>query len=138
VGAPHGAASTLSWGSCTYHIIAGANMEYIQRLSGVAIGTIIPGHMQQLLRAYIPNDRYAALAAGHELPDRARGAALFADISGFTPLTAAFAREYGFFRGAEEMTDNMKRIYEALVTEAHRFGGSVVSFCGDAIICWIG
>jgi class 3 adenylate cyclase len=79
---------------------------------------------------------YAALAAGHELPDRARGAALFADISGFTPLTAALAREYGPFRGAEEMTGNMSRIYEVLVAETHRFGGSVVSFCGDAIICW--
>ena len=37
--------------------------------------------------AYIPGDRRRALAAGVELPDRVHGAALFADISGFTPLT---------------------------------------------------
>ena len=40
--------------------------------------------MESLL-AFIPEDRRLALAAGHELPDRARGSVLFADISGFTP-----------------------------------------------------
>ena len=36
---------------------------------------------------YIPMDRRLALARGEPLPDRTHGAALFADISGFTPLT---------------------------------------------------
>ena len=35
--------------------------------------------------AYIPRDRRWALHHGHALPDRVRGSALFADISGFTP-----------------------------------------------------
>lgn len=39
------------------------------------------------LSAYIPQDRLRALAAGESLPDRTTGSALFADISGFTPLT---------------------------------------------------
>ena len=39
------------------------------------------------LSAYIPQDRFRALAAGESLPDRTTGSALFADISGFTPLT---------------------------------------------------
>ena len=37
--------------------------------------------------AYIARDRRRALAHRHDMPDRVRGAALFADISGFTPLT---------------------------------------------------
>ena len=45
--------------------------------------------------AYIPRDRRRALAAGVELPDRVHGAALFADISGFTALTEALAEELG-------------------------------------------
>ena len=49
---------------------------------------------------YIPMDRRQALAAGRELASTAWGAALFADISGFTPLTEALARELGPQRGA--------------------------------------
>ncbi len=85
---------------------------------------------------YIPMDRRQALARGQALPDRAYGAALFADISGFTPLTEALARELGFQRGAEELTRQLNRIYAALIDEVHRYGGSVVSFSGDAINCW--
>jgi len=37
------------------------------------------------LYAYIPTDRLFALVRGLGLPDHARGAALFTDISGYTP-----------------------------------------------------
>ena len=43
------------------------------------------------LEAYIPGDRRRAIAIGAPMPDRVRGAALFADISGFTQLTEALA-----------------------------------------------
>ncbi len=86
--------------------------------------------------AYIPIDRRRAMAQGVELPDRASGAALFADISGFTPLTEALLKEYGPKRGAEELTGQLNLIYDALVTEVHRYGGSVIAFSGDAITCW--
>jgi adenylate cyclase len=46
----------------------------------------------QSLLVYIPMDRRQALAQGQTLPDRTSGAALFADISGFTPLTEALLR----------------------------------------------
>ncbi len=42
--------------------------------------------------AYIARDRRRALATQVEMPDRVRGAALFADISGFTPLTEALGQ----------------------------------------------
>ena len=62
--------------------------------------------MESLL-AFIPEDRRLALAAGRELPDRASGSVLFADISGFTPLTAALAQELGVQRGAEEVLNQI-------------------------------
>ncbi|MCL4264562.1 MAG: tetratricopeptide repeat protein [Anaerolineae bacterium] len=86
---------------------------------------------------YIPMDRRQALAQGRELPERTQGAALFADVSGFTQLTEALAQELGPRRGAEELTGHLNQVYDALITELHRFGGSVISFAGDAITCWL-
>ena len=87
--------------------------------------------------AYVPMDRRQALAAGGSLPERTKGAALIADISGFTPLTEALAQELGARRGAEELTYQLNRVYNALIAELHRYGGSVISFGGDAITCWL-
>src|SRR5512134_2834413 len=86
--------------------------------------------------AYIPIDRLIAIANGKDLPERTRGAAMFADISGFTPLTEMLARTLGPKRGAEELTIYLNLVYDALITELHRFGGSVIGFSGDAITCW--
>ena len=85
----------------------------------------------------MPRDRRRALAAGIELPDRVRGAALFADISGFTPLTEALAEELGAQRGAEELTANLNRVFHGIIEELDRFDGEVIYFSGDAITCWI-
>lgn len=87
--------------------------------------------------AYMPIDRRHAVAAGEPLPERMHGAALFADISGFTPLTETLARELGHKRGAEELTMHLNRVYDALIATLHRFGGSVIGFSGDAITCWL-
>ena len=87
--------------------------------------------------AYIPGDRRRALAAGEPMPDRATGAALFADISGFTPLTEALAGELGAQRGAEELTAVLERVFSEVLAELHRYGGSVIYFSGDAITCWL-
>jgi adenylate cyclase len=92
--------------------------------------------LPESLAPYIPIDRLLALARGQELPDRANGAVLFADISGFTPLTEALAQELGPRRGAEELTHHLNAIYDALISEVHRFQGSVIGFSGDAITCW--
>jgi adenylate cyclase len=88
------------------------------------------------LCAYIPIDRYHALVAGRDLPSHTRGTALFADISGFTPLTEALTRELGPQRGAEELTRQLNLVYDALTFELNSHRGSVVSFSGDAITCW--
>lgn len=88
------------------------------------------------LSAYIPMDRRHALASGRPLPNRMWGAALLADISGFTPLTERLARDLGMRRGSEEITRLLNRVYDAILEELHRCGGSAISFSGDAITCW--
>ncbi len=86
--------------------------------------------------AFLPIDRRYALATGQSLPDRVTGAALFADISGFTPLTAVLAEELGPQRGAEELSKHLNHVFTNLITEVHHYGGSVIAFSGDAITCW--
>ena len=85
---------------------------------------------------YIPVDRRHALAQGISLPERTNGAALFTDISGFTPLMEAMARVFGPRRGAEELTRQLNLVYDALITQVDRYGGSVIGFAGDAMTCW--
>lgn len=92
--------------------------------------------MTDLLSSYIPMDRRQALARRATLADRSAGAALFADISGFTPLTELLAQRLGPQRGAEEVTRVLNAVYETLIAEVDAYGGSVVSFNGDAITCW--
>lgn len=88
------------------------------------------------LAAYIPTDRRYVLARGADLPDHTKGAALFADISGFTPLTEGLVQALGPQRGAEELTHWLNKIYDTLLAEIENYRGSVISFSGDAITCW--
>ncbi|MEP7136020.1 MAG: tetratricopeptide repeat protein [Chloroflexota bacterium] len=88
------------------------------------------------LAAYIPTDRRYALARGADLPDQTTGAALFADISGFTPLTEGLVQALGPQRGAEELTHWLNKIYDALIADIESYHGSVISFSGDAVTCW--
>jgi class 3 adenylate cyclase len=71
----------------------------------------------------ISQKRPQALARGETLTEHTHRAALVADISGFTPLTATRAQE-------------INRIYAALVPEVDRYSDSVLGFAGDAITCW--
>lgn len=82
-------------------------------------------------------DRRVALLNDTQLPDRLSGTALFADISGFTPLTEALTEAFGIQRGAEELTFHLNQVYDALIETLHQYGGSVISFAGDSITCWL-
>ena len=88
------------------------------------------------LSAHLPQDRLHALVQGASLPDRTNGTALFADISGFTSLTETLVKELGPRRGVEELTRQVNTVYDALIAEIERCGGSVISFASDAITCW--
>jgi class 3 adenylate cyclase len=92
--------------------------------------------MDTALAAYLPQDRRCALAQDEVLPEHTSGAALFADISGFTALTEGLDRALGHRRGTEELTRQLNQVYTALIAEVERYGGSVIDFAGDSIMCW--
>ncbi|MFM8322787.1 MAG: adenylate/guanylate cyclase domain-containing protein, partial [Chloroflexota bacterium] len=94
-----------------------------------------PSHTE-LTAIYLPIDRRHALAYGLQLPRQAHGAALFADISGFTVLTESLKRSLGPRQGAERLAIYLNQVYDALIAEVDRYGGSVIGFSGDAITCW--
>ena len=39
-------------------------------------------------------------------------------------------------RGTEETTRHLNQVYDALIVQVDRYGGSVIGFSGDAITCW--
>lgn len=86
--------------------------------------------------AFIPIDRQLALASFTPLRTETHGAALFADLSGFTPLTEALVRALGPQRGAEELTRQLNLVYDALIGQVENYRGTVIGFSGDAITCW--
>lgn len=57
--------------------------------------------------------------------------ALFADISGFTPMSEALARQGK--NGTEELTDLVNRYFGIMIDLIHSYGGSVAKFGGDAL-----
>lgn len=89
----------------------------------------------QLAQLYLPQDRQYALLHGQAVPEYIEGGVLFADISGFTSLAEALARTYGTERGAEMLTAYLNQIFDALISQVDRYGGSVIGFAGDAITC---
>lgn len=85
---------------------------------------------------YIPQDRQKSISTQTPLPKKTYGTSVFADISGFTALTEGLAKALGTRRGAEELAKQLNRVYDALITEIHAYGGSVIGFSGDAVTCW--
>lgn len=88
------------------------------------------------LGTYLPQDRLRALSRGESLPDRVYGSAIFADISGFTPLTEKLTQTLGPRRGVEALSQQLNDVYGALIDEVDCYGGSVITFAGDSIIAW--
>ena len=106
--------------------------------SGIGRTTSVLLDLSPITReAYIPADRRLALLEVGKCPTGCEARPLFADISGFTPLTEALAGELGPQRGSEELTANLNRVFHAVIAELHRFGGDVIYFSGDAVTCWI-
>ena len=88
------------------------------------------------LARYLSQDRRDALAQGLELPERSSGAALFADLAGFTELGEQLSGEAGARGGSEALAARVDAVYEALNAHVEHFDGSVVNFAGDALGCW--
>ncbi|MDM8532793.1 tetratricopeptide repeat protein [Anaerolineales bacterium HSG25] len=82
--------------------------------------------------AYLPIDRRVEKV----LPRETWGTALFADVSGFTPLTETLIKQHDIRRGNDILTVQINKVYEVLVEQVHHYRGSVLTFAGDAITCW--
>lgn len=89
-----------------------------------------------LAMTHIPEEWRYALLRNESLPEQTEGAAMLADISGFTPMSEALARAFGLRQGAEELFTQINRLFEVLIGIVDIFQGSVISFAGDAITCW--
>ena len=86
--------------------------------------------------SYVAPDRFRALLSGSDLAQTAEGPVLFAAISGFPPIAERLREQLGTRRGAETLAATLNRVYDALIAEVDRYGGSIIGFAGDAITCW--
>ncbi len=86
------------------------------------VGTYLP-------RAVLVGGRAAQIGQG----EFRFGTVLFADVSGFTPLTERFSRRVGR-EGAEEITLIVNRLLEVVNGIAVRYGGDLLKFAGDAAL----
>ena len=92
------------------------------------------------LLAYLPHHLAHALAANpaadpRVLGERVLAVTLFADISGFTPLSEALARNGR--RGAEELTTIVNAYFAPMIALLETAGGIVCGFGGDALVAII-
>lgn len=87
--------------------------------------------------AFVPVDRRRAILTGEPLPDRTYGAALFIDVSGFTSMTERLVNHFGREEGAEAVLRCINPLYDVVIGVLHEHGGSVISFAGDSITCWL-
>lgn len=95
-----------------------------------------PEDVLHLLAPYLPTDRFRALLRNSDLPEQAHGAALLADISGFTPLTTRLVAEFGAQRASEELKRRINPMFEAVAGQVFNHGGSVIRFTGDGFTAW--
>ena len=93
------------------------------------------------LRPYVP-DVLIDMLGRARTHRRTHAAALFADISGFTAMTEAFASGASTAgastagaatAGVEELTDIINRFFIALIDVVGNHHGDILSFSGDAL-----
>src|SRR5436309_2452161 len=99
--------------------------------------TAIPGGaMPAETSPYLPYLPRAAMSWMATTPEerwrRVPGTLVFADVSGFTPLTERLARRGKV--GAEELTDVLNDVFSRLLTVAESYGGDLLKFGGDALL----
>src|SRR5262245_14796492 len=86
------------------------------------------------LAAYLAEDRRAALLAGTTIAPTSEGAALLADIRGFTALTEELSQRLGPWEGSEELTRQVNACFSVLIDAIELYRGAVVRFSGDGLI----
>lgn len=96
-------------------------------------------HSEETLRSiqpYVPFRTFDRLARSetfvHGSGELVRGAILFADAKGFTPLTASLARVGP--SGIEILKGILSRFFSELIEVIRRFGGDPYQFAGDSVL----
>ena len=92
--------------------------------------------VRELLRPYLPiwlREQIGVLSLAPGSLYSCQATILYADLSGFTRLTAAFTAVPG---SAERLYDSLNRLYSALVEAIMAYEGDVVSIAGDALTAW--
>jgi class 3 adenylate cyclase/tetratricopeptide (TPR) repeat protein len=85
------------------------------------------------LRAYVADVQVRWLATDpHRREQTIPGTLVFADVSGFTPLTERLARRGRV--GAERLTDVLNDVFGRLLGSAAAHGGDLLKFGGDALL----
>ena len=65
------------------------------------------------------------------------GAVVFVDVSGFTKLSEALARQYGTKQGAEKLNEYINDYFRLLIDAIIDAGGDIIKFAGDALqVIW--
>lgn len=65
------------------------------------------------------------------------GAVVFVDVSGFTKLSEALARQYGTKQGAEKLNEYINEYFRLLIDAIIDAGGDIIKFAGDALqVIW--
>jgi len=83
------------------------------------------------MRHLVPHFILERFAAG-ERHGRFPGAALFVDLSGFTPFTDALLQHRR--DGAEVLSDTLARLFRPMIRAVYRAGGFISHFAGDAFL----
>jgi predicted ATPase/class 3 adenylate cyclase len=85
---------------------------------------------------YLAEDRVRALASGVDLPSHSTGCALLADIVGSSTLARQLTASLGQRPGVEALAQRINAAYDVLDEAVRRGDGALVSFAGDAALCW--
>ncbi len=100
----------------------------------------------QAVAAFVPTYVVRGIVSGH--PPKpgdvfvSEGAALFADIAGFTSMAERLARimraqaHQAEARGAEELNRIINQTFSAMMTPISKYGGVVTRFSGDALAAY--
>eukprot|EP01114_Cavostelium_apophysatum_P003087 TRINITY_DN1281_c0_g1_i1.p1 TRINITY_DN1281_c0_g1~~TRINITY_DN1281_c0_g1_i1.p1 ORF type:complete len:1564 (-),score=458.03 TRINITY_DN1281_c0_g1_i1:93-4784(-) len=102
--------------------------EHVQKLASYVPKLVL----RSLLKKYDPNNSTTVSVGAPEI-ETFHACVMFADISGFTPLTEKLA-SVGL-EGIEKLTAVLNSYFDKLVATIHEHGGDVVKFAGDAVLC---
>lgn len=133
---------THNWQALQIYLPHSLYRQVIQAEMATATTICLP-HLRQLLAAvvtYLP--RHLALELLRQpLPPEQQiggqfleGTLLFADISGFTPLTERL-RQMAGHEGAEAITNLVNECLDVLLGVLFKHNGRLIRFSGDAMLC---